>query len=237
MNVIDVGRYAMAVTSSGILALALSSCAVRSSPPMLPSPATAEDAPPGKPNFHIHGEEANVHRAGRRDAANDYRVWRQRRGKGSYMGGHGGLVKATIVVMPGESLAVFVGGSGRTGTQRPFNGGGAGSGRRHHRSAGGGGASDVRLDTGVRIVIAGGGGGAGSASGEHSHRDSDLRDAFSGYGQGGDGGGTIAGDGEHGEDGDYEAAGGRGGGGGSQTAGGSGGRGGTEQQLFGRSRG
>ena len=233
MNVIDVGRYAMAVTSSGILALALSNCAIRSSPPMPPSPATAEDAPPGSQTFNYTGKKQTftVPAGVTRLTITAYGA--SGGGKGSYMGGHGGLVKATIVVVPGESLAVFVGGSGRTGTQRPFNGGGAGSGRRHHRSAGGGGASDVRLDTGVRILIAGGGGGAGSASGEHSHRDSDLRDAFSGYGQGGDGGGTIAGDGEHGEDGDYEAAGGRGGGGGTQTAGGGGGRGGTGNSCSG----
>ena len=47
MNVTDAGRYAMAVTSSGILALALCGCAVQSSSSMPPSQVTAQDAPPG----------------------------------------------------------------------------------------------------------------------------------------------------------------------------------------------
>jgi hypothetical protein len=226
MNVTDAGRYAMAVTSSGILALALCGCAVRSSSSMPPSPVSAEDAPPGSQTFNYTGEKqtfivpAGVTRLTiTASGASGGTI-------GSYTGGHGGLVKAEISVMPGESLSVFVGESGRTGTRRSFNGGGAGSGARHHRSAGGGGASDVRLDTGVRILTAGGGGGAGSASGEHTHRDFD-RSASSGYAQGGAGGGMRADDGEHGAFGDYEAAGGGGGGGGSQTAGGRGGHGGS----------
>ncbi|MGA7094591.1 MAG: hypothetical protein WBX23_11205, partial [Candidatus Cybelea sp.] len=47
-------------------------------------------------------------------------------------GGEGGLVKATIPVTPGESLAIFVGAGGGYGG---FNGGAI---------HGGGGASDVR---------------------------------------------------------------------------------------------
>ncbi len=225
MNVVDVGRYAMAVTSSGMLALALCDCAVRSSSPMPPSPVSAEDAPPGSRTFSYTGKKqtfivpAGVTRLTiTASGASGGSI-------GTYTGGHGGLVKAEISVMPEESLSVFVGESGRTGTRRSFNGGGAGSGSRHHRSGEGGGASDVRLDTGVRILTAGGGGGAGSASGEHTHRDSDLRSASDGYAQGGDGGGMRADDGEHGAAGDYEASGGLGGGGGSQTTGGRGGHG------------
>ena len=145
MNVTDAGRYAMAVTSSGILALALCGCAVRSSSSMPPSPVTAQDAPPGSQTFNYTGKRqtfivpAGVTRLTiTASGASGGTV-------GSYTGGRGGLVKAEISVMPGESLSVFVGGSGRAGTRRSFNGGGAGSGSRHHRSGGGGGASDVRL--------------------------------------------------------------------------------------------
>ena len=60
---------------------------------------------------------------------------------GSYHGGNGGMVTATIPVTPGETLAVFVGGEGGTakyGTNGTggFNGGGSGgSGRPNTRSA------------------------------------------------------------------------------------------------------
>jgi hypothetical protein len=225
MNVSDVGRYAMAVTSSGILALALSGCAIRSTSAMPASPVSVEDAPPKSRTFNYTGKlqtfivPAGVTRLTiTASGASGGTI-------GSYTGGRGGLVKAAISVTPGESLSVFVGERGRTGFRRSFNGGGAGSGRRHHRSGEGGGAADVRLDTGLRILIAGGGGGAGSASGEHTQRDSDLRSASYGYAQGGDGGGMRADDGGPGTAGDYEAAGGRGGGGGAQTAGGNGGHG------------
>ncbi len=86
-------------------------------------------------------------------------------------GGKGGLVKATIPVTSGETLAIFVGGEGgkssAIGGRGGFNGGGNG-GVTGSESAnggnGGGGGSDVRENgTGLanRIVVAGGGGGAG----------------------------------------------------------------------------
>ncbi|MGB6518173.1 MAG: glycine-rich protein, partial [Candidatus Cybelea sp.] len=86
-------------------------------------------------------------------------------------GGKGGLVKATIPVTSGETLAIFVGGEGgkssAIGGHGGFNGGGnggvTGSGSANGGNGGGGG-SDVRENgTGLanRIVVAGGGGGAG----------------------------------------------------------------------------
>ena len=74
-----------------------------------------------------------------------------------YLGipGHGGRVKATIPVKPGQTLRIFVGGSGSY-PSRGFNGGGDGAYR-------GGGATDVRdgNELSDRILVAGGGGGVG----------------------------------------------------------------------------
>jgi hypothetical protein len=227
MNVIEVGRHAIAVTSSGILALLLSDCAIRSSPAVPPSPSNAGTAATGNQIFKYTGKKQTF-TVPRGVTMLTIAAYGASGGSiGSYAGGRGALVKAKIPVTPEESLSVFVGASGRIGSRRAFNGGGAGAGTRHHHSSGGGGASDVRLDTGVRILIAGGGGGAGAASGEHLHRDPALRSAFTGYGQGGDGGGKVADSGSEGAFGYYRAAGGDGGGGGSQTTGGSGGNGGS----------
>lgn len=72
--------------------------------------------------------------------------------------GAGGFAQATIPVTPGESLAVFVGGTstGSYGQYGGFNGGGNGG------PGGGGGASDVRQSGTAlanRVIVAGGGGG------------------------------------------------------------------------------
>jgi hypothetical protein len=84
-------------------------------------------------------------------------------GDGNYMsaGGAGGRETATIPVVPGETLGVFVGGAATDG-----NGGsnGGGSARYAPAAGGGGGASDVRqggTDLADRVVVAGGGGGGG----------------------------------------------------------------------------
>jgi hypothetical protein len=127
-------------------------------------------------------------------------------------GGLGAAIEATISVQPGETLAVYVGG---TGTSRAggYNGGGKpGSG-----GGGGGGASDLRErgDTiQSRVVVAGGGGGAGAGA-YYSSR------SIPG-GTGGNGGkaghsGGAGGSSSYGQNGG-------GGNGGSQTAGGSGGK-------------
>jgi hypothetical protein len=137
-------------------------------------------------------------------------------GQEASQGGHGGRLTATIPVIAGEKLAVFVGGEGGT-TAGGFNGGGSGGGVSGSggKAGGGGGASDVRANgdnVRDRVLVAGGGGGGGGPS------------VFYGTGSGGSGGGTNGGSGS----GDCYAGGadGCGGGGGTQTAGGAGGAGG-----------
>lgn len=133
--------------------------------------------------------------------------------------GRGGRVTATIPVVPGETLALFVGGVGSQ-PAGGFNGGGAGSAYGYSASYGGGGASDVREGgerLSDRVVVAGGGGGQGG--------DDDYRCGI--FGRGGKGGGRVAGSGKRG----YapgctpseESWAGGGGNGGMQTRGGAGG--------------
>ncbi|MGA8325814.1 MAG: glycine-rich protein, partial [Candidatus Cybelea sp.] len=77
-------------------------------------------------------------------------------------GGLGSRVRATIPVMPRETLAIFVGGSGSDGG---FNGGGASS-TYNDGNGYGGGASDVRQGGGQladRVVVGAGGGGGGDS--------------------------------------------------------------------------
>ncbi|NOQ74086.1 MAG: T9SS type A sorting domain-containing protein [Crocinitomix sp.] len=79
--------------------------------------------------------------------------------------GQGGRCQAELAVTPGETLNIYVGGTGGT-TSGGYNGGGApGSSTTY---GGGGGASDVRQGgtaLGNRIIVAGGGGGSGSNCG------------------------------------------------------------------------
>jgi hypothetical protein len=136
-------------------------------------------------------------------------------------GGNGGRLTATIPVMSGEVLAVFVGGAG--GPSGGFNGGApsggiSGSGG---DGGGGGGASDVR-ESGDRlrdrVIVAGGGGGGGGPS------------VFYGTGNGGVGGGLVGGTGAgycY-----YGGASGCGGTGGTQNAGGTGGSGGQRGSYW-----
>jgi large repetitive protein len=108
----------------------------------------------------------------------------------SFTGGNGGIVKATISVSSGETLAIFVGGEGTGDTSKcdpgyvgGFNGGGNGASEKYClNGTGGGGASDVRQggdELGNRVIVAGGGGGGAIA-----------KSAFD-AGDGGDGGGNI----------------------------------------------
>ncbi len=96
-------------------------------------------------------------------------------------GGRGGSVTATLTVVPGEILNVFVGGQGGIGAARWVGRLQWRRGRRHRSSffdGGGGGASDIRRGGNAlsnRVVVAGGGGGG----------------SFSGFG--GAGGGTTGG--------------------------------------------
>lgn len=133
---------------------------------------------------------------------------------GGRFGGYPGRVRAKLPVIPGETLAVFVGG---TASHRGFNGGGPGtdgSCKHHCHGRGGGGASDVReggdsLEN--RIVVAGGGGGTGGYEWSYGRG--------SANGTGGVGGGETAGQGG------MNGLGGGGGGGGTQQSGGAGGAG------------
>ena len=101
--------------------------------------------------------------------------------EGGGPGGFGGTVVATLTVLPGDILDVFVGGQGVLGPfggSGGFNGGGARGTTLGSFGGGGGGASDVRRGGSAlsnRVVVAGGGGGA----------------TFSGFG--GAGGGTTGG--------------------------------------------
>jgi hypothetical protein len=82
------------------------------------------------------------------------------------LGGNGARVTATLPVVPGESLSIYVGGEGLFGSvSGRFGGGGAGNGN----GAGGGGATDVRRGTSLadRLLVAGGGGGAGAVRGTY----------------------------------------------------------------------
>ena len=91
-----------------------------------------------------------------------------------FAGGNGGIVKATISVTPGETLAIFVGGEGTgdtsncgAGYEGGCNGGGNGGSENYClNGTGGGGASDVRQggdEPRDRVIVAGGGGGGGSS--------------------------------------------------------------------------
>jgi len=146
------------------------------------------------------------------------------------VGGAGGLVKAKVIVTPGETLRIYVGGKGGGAGSGSggYNGGGDGgapdlrsgdfSGPAYVGVAGGGGgASDVRQGGNKladRIVVAAGGAGAGLYAGCCSGTNS---------GAGGAGGGKT---GEHGANGCcFGNSDGNGGRGGTQSFGGSGGAG------------
>jgi hypothetical protein len=128
--------------------------------------------------------------------------------------GRGGRVSAELPVVPGESLAIFVGGAA-AGATGGYNGGGEGNpGSGSYFSSGGGGASDIReggTALKARILVAGGGGGEAEGGIE-----------------GGQGGGRIAGAGANGQNfegyGSCEDPAGGGGGGGSQQSGGTAGQ-------------
>lgn len=76
-------------------------------------------------------------------------------------GGLGARVRATLLVTPGETLQINVGGAGN-GPAGGFNGGGNGG----STGSGGGGATDIRRGAatlGDRVAVAGGGGGSKGA--------------------------------------------------------------------------
>ena len=86
--------------------------------------------------------------------------------------GKGGRVQATLTVISGSTLFIYVGGSG-SGVTGGYNGGGTttptGS---NWRGSGGGGASDIRSGGTAltdRIIVAGGGGGGNGSNGAAGH--------------------------------------------------------------------
>ncbi|MBV9264015.1 MAG: hypothetical protein JO324_06795 [Candidatus Eremiobacteraeota bacterium] len=142
--------------------------------------------------------------------------------KYGYPGGLGAAVKATIPVMSGQFLFIYVGGRGIFNKHGEggagFNGGGGSNGA----AFGGGGSSDVRAggDTVAdRILVAGGGGGSGEAgSGGYFQGTSSSGYYILFAGPGGIGGAwKSGGNGQAGQQG------GGGGAGGSQKRGGAGG--------------
>lgn len=88
-----------------------------------------------------------------------------RGGESDVAGGVAAQVSGDLVVTPGQTLYVEVGGVGQAGGAGGFNGGGAGG---SNGGAGGGGASDVRTAPRLagllpepRLIVAAGGGGGG----------------------------------------------------------------------------
>ncbi len=96
-------------------------------------------------------------------------------GDAIYLPGLGGRLQATLPVIPGQVLNMYVGGEGLVLGNAGWNGGGLGAGGMvSNPGSGGGGASDIRIG-GIaltdRVLVAGGGGGAtengGAANGGH----------------------------------------------------------------------
>lgn len=141
---------------------------------------------------------------------------------GAIVAGLGGRAIATLPVTPGETLTVFVGGTGLA-QAGGFNGGGNGGTGTGNASfgAGGGGASDIRqggAGLANRAIVAGGGGGRSNGSAE-----------------GGDGGGTVGvtGTGTLPGGGGTQASGGSTAGNGTSGASGQGGDGGDDLTIAG----
>jgi len=142
-------------------------------------------------------------------------------------GGLGGYAQGQLIVTPGQTLYIYVGGEGQDNAPG-FNGGGAGGyGTPSDGMAGyagsGGGASDVRVGGTAltdRIIVAGGGGGGG-----RDYVNGSCQPCGTG-GNGGAGGGLIGGNGMDPDDtGSTYYNVGSGGAGGDQSVGGNGGAG------------
>ena len=82
----------------------------------------------------------------------------------SGVGRNGGCVQAILNVTPGQTFAIYVGGTPPTGLFAGYNGGGTGG---LSVAGGGGGGTDLRLNGSLltnRVLVAGGGGGGGGFS-------------------------------------------------------------------------
>lgn len=87
---------------------------------------------------------------------------------GGNNGGNGAVVTGSIAVTPGQTIYIYVGGSGAC-PGAGWNGGGVGQNANStaNRSCGGGGASDIRIGgtaLGNRVIVAAGGGGMGGGT-------------------------------------------------------------------------
>ena len=139
-------------------------------------------------------------------ATGDYflQVWGAQGGTiSSKVGGKGGYSYGTVTLNQGDTLYIYTGGQGTTGTS---GGGFNGGGNAQPNSAGGGGASDIRINSNslyARVIVAGGGGGSGQDS---------CATGTTGYGGGETAGGSAS-----------QSSCGTQAGGGTQTSGGSGG--------------
>ena len=134
------------------------------------------------------------------------------------LSGRGARVQATLAVMPGQVLTVYVGGSGNI-RAAGYNGGGNGGGN----GFGGGGGTDLRLGGTAladRVLVAGGGGGTGDSGsgGDGGQTGANGQNATGGGGgtatAGGAAGGSAATAGTAGQGGSGSNNGGGGGGGG-----------------------
>jgi len=173
MSIAGFGRFALSLSA---VAAMLAGCGGRASDGIVPTSVVPDSFPYHK-SFYSTGK------------VQDFKVpVGVKQLKVILLGAHGagsietrgGRVSAVILVTPGETLAVFVGGnaSGATGG---FNGGGDGGNGYSggHSGNGGGGASDVRQHGQAlanRILVSGGGGGQGGGQDDR-------------YGDGGVGGG------------------------------------------------
>lgn len=119
---------------------------------------------------------------------------------GGTNGGNGAVVNGTIAVTPGQTLNIYVGGSGNC-PGAGWNGGGAGQNANNvaNRSCGGGGASDIRIGgtgLGNRVIVAAGGGGQGGGTQDAIGGAGGCATGTAGtspFGQGGGGGSQAAG--------------------------------------------
>jgi hypothetical protein len=142
-------------------------------------------------------------------------------------GGAGGSATGTVTLSSGESLYLYVGGAGGTGTNVGYNGGGTGQ---ISQGAGGGGTDIRRGGTALsnRIIVAGGGGGqynpypagdGGGATGGNGGTNNEVVITGGSQSGGGNYGGSLGQGGNW--NGNYTGAGGGGGyyGGGSNGSG------------------
>jgi gliding motility-associated-like protein len=122
---------------------------------------------------------------------------------GGTNGGRGAVITGTLAVTPGQTLNIYVGGSGGLGNASGgWNGGGTGRSASSSTwfSGGGGGATDIRIGGTAlanRVLCAGGGGGRGGGSDLNNGGAANCPNGAAGgasFGSGG-GGGTQSGGG------------------------------------------